>query len=346
MADVQRQLRQRLHIGAGRGGAHDGADAVDPAGEVGVGVVEGGDGVAEGPLVDFGDGPALVGEFGDVALVVLDGALALVRHGFEGGLLDELLALVADAVPHVLGADHHQRGVDVLGERQVLQGGLVVLLGDRREDRRLGGVHDAVLQRREDFRAGDRRGRGAQQFHRVDVQVRLRDADLDAVEVGGHVDGPRRGHHRPEPELAEGQALQFDVLQQRQEVLADGAVEGGEDVVAVIEEVRQVQHAELRDERFHDPREHHGDVHRTDLRALHELALAAQLAAGEHLDGEATARALLHDLLELHRRDIGEPIGRTRMADVQRQLRQRLHIGRLRGGRRGRFRSRRRVGRR
>ena len=99
MTNTHRQLRQGAHVGARRGSADYAADAFYPLGEVGVGVVDGGDCLAEGGFVDFGDAPSLVFEFGDVSGVVGDALFALVVDGFEGGLFDQGLPGVSQPVP-------------------------------------------------------------------------------------------------------------------------------------------------------------------------------------------------------------------------------------------------------
>ena len=327
MTNTHRQLRQGFHVGARRGSADYAADAFYPLGEVGVGVVDGGDCLAEGGFVDFGDAPSLVFEFGDVSGVVGDALFALVVDGVEGGLFDQGLPGVAQPAPQVLGADHQQRGVDVLGQRQVLQGRFIIFLGHRGEDGRFGGVHHPVLQGGENLRAGDGGGGGPQPAHRFYVQVGFGDPDFDSVQVGGGVDGPGGGHHGPEPEFPEGVSFQLHVAEQVQEAFAYFPVQGGEHMVAVVEQIGQVQHPEIGDEGFQNPGQHHRHVHRPDLGSFHQLAFASQLAAGEHIHRDLPLRTLLNQLLKPHRSHIRETARSPRMTNTHRQLRQIIHRG-------------------
>src|ERR671912_2238960 len=208
----------------------------------------------------------------------------------------------------------------MLGQREVLLH-LEKLARVDQVDRVLLRVDGSVLERQIDLGERERSWACAEGLESSDVARVGGGADLDSLEVVGPQDRALRVGDVAEADLPERQSLELVLLELSQELVADWTVHDAVNVLEAREQVRQVEHVELRHERAEErvPGEPH--VEGAETQVLQDARIVAERAAGMHLDLNLAVRALLDGFGEKLRREVMRVARRQGVGHLQRGLR-------------------------
>jgi hypothetical protein len=216
--------------------------------------------------------------------------------------------------------DAHHGAEQVLGHPAVLDD-FVELAGQHRARVVLEAVDHAGLRRHVELAEGNGRGNRAHDLEGLDEGRRGQHAQLDVLDVGQRLHRLLGVHVARAVVRAPGDDLAARALDQHVvELGAHAAVQRLGHVLVAVEQVAQVQHAELRRHRGPDrrAREHHVDG--AHLHLLHHVAFLAELVVGKVVDADLVAHRLLQ--VGLHQLRPGEvrgiEVGQMRGRQAQR----------------------------
>ena len=203
---------------------------------------------------------------------------------------------------HVVGVILADIAVAVVG-----QGQLVVLRA----------VQNAGLQGGVHITKAHGCGGTAQQTHHLHIGGRLLDANFEAFQVRGLVDGGLDGVEVAGARVQPGNGLQTRFLGGQEDRVGDLIVlHGGVVSLLAGEQIRQVEDLVLGAECLHDGVGGHHKVDGARLGQLHHLGLAAQQLAGVNLHAVLVPQFLIDKIRKRGQAQVVGVVGRLHMANA------------------------------
>ena len=235
----------------------------------------------------------------DLEALVKNGALLLAQAVHKAQVADQD---IGDHLVHGVGVVFAHVAVAVVG-----QGQLVVLCAVQHLGLQ-GGVHIAKAH------GG---GRAAQQLHHPHVGGRLLDADLQAVQVRGGVDGGVDGVEVAGAGVQPGDGLEAGLLGGLKDGPHDvGVVHRGVVCLGAGEQVGQVEQSVVLRESLQQGVGRHAESDGAGLGQLDHLILGAQQLAGEDLDVVLVPQLAADELLEGQQSGVGGVVGGLVVSDA------------------------------
>ena len=176
---------------------------------------------------------------------------------------------------------------------------LVELAGGDYAEGVLLGVDGTLLQSGEQLAEGHGRGVRAHGAEGAHVNLVLHGADLDALQIVGDGDGALAVGDVAHAVLHEAQALDADVVQAGEHLLAHLAVAQQLALLAAFKQEGQIEDQQLVGEARQGGAHHDAGLNRVHLHALDAVPVAGQLGAVEHIHMQAAAALLLQQLGKL-----------------------------------------------
>ena len=156
------------------------------------------------------------------------------------------------------------------------------------------GLGGAIGQGQGQLRQSQGHGGGAQSLPHVQVQLALRHADLQALHVGGGVDGPVGGGDVAHAVIAFGQEDQAELLEAGEDLLTDLAVGHLISLLRAVKQEGQVQHLGFLIEGGKTGGAGKDQVDGAHAGGLDRFGVAAQLVGVVDIQGDGAVRGLVH----------------------------------------------------